>query len=753
MSKKKKNKGLKEFARNYQQALIQYLTNNANQSFNYKQIAFQLNIVDDYNRGQLQKLLKDLKEKKQIKETDRGKYKISHQSYYYEGILDITNSGKAFFMTDELVRDIYIPSRNLNNALHGDRVRVYSYHRQRSSSRREGDVVEILHRAKTKFVGKLQLFHKYGFVIPDDHRMYADFFIHEKHLHGAQHGDKVVVVLTDWPQNSKNPFGKIIDVLGKPGEHNTEMHSILMEYGLPYKFSEEVEKEAQKIPVEITKKEIAARRDMREELTFTIDPRDAKDFDDALSLKKLKNGHYEIGIHIADVSHYVRPNTLLEEEAYNRATSVYLVDRVVPMLPEILSNIVCSLRPNEEKLTFSAVFEMNEKAEVIKEWFGRTVTLSDARYAYDEAQQVIEHWQNLSAEDAGKSWQKTADLSTEIPAEISLSGNRYTVSHELAEAILQLDVLAKKLRKVRMKDGAITFNKVEVKFKLDEENEPTGIFFKHSKDANKLIEEFMLLANRKVAEFVGMKKDGKPAKRTYVYRIHDEPDMDKLHELQQIIGKFGYSIDMRSTETLTKSINQLLEDVMGTPEENMIETLTIRSMSKAKYSTKNVGHYGLAFEYYTHFTSPIRRYPDVMAHRLLQHYLDRGNSPKAEVYEEHCFHSSEREQMATKAERDSIKYMQVKYMQQHLHEEFEGVISGITDWGMFVEVVDNLCEGMVRIKDIKDDYYLFDEKQYAVIGQSTKKQYRLGDKVLISVKKADLERKQLDFTLIEKIES
>ena len=722
MSKKSKKKNKNSFNNTYKQPLLQFLTNNPNKSYNQKQLAFQLNIVDDFNRGRLQKLLKDLIHSKQLKEEGRGKFKITHQSHYYEGYIDVTMDGRGYFVCDELEQDIKIPSRNLNHALNKDRVRVYAYNRQRSSKRQEGDVVEILERNKTTFVGTLQLHKNHGFVVPDDKRMYVDFYIPIKHINGAKDGDKVGVELKDWPANSKNPFGKIIDVLGKPGEHNTEIHSILYDYGLPYKFPEEVEQDAANLPIEITKKELAKRRDMREVLTFTIDPRDAKDFDDALSFQKLPNGNYEIGIHIADVSHYVQPNTILEEEAYNRATSVYLVDRVVPMLPEILSNNVCSLRPNEEKLTFSAIFEIDENAKICNEWFGRTVIYSDQRYAYEQAQDIIE----------GVAIKPQNDL-----------------EKQLETAVLKLDELAKILRKNRMRAGAISFDRVEVRFDLDKDKEPIGIKFKHSKDANKLIEEFMLLANRKVAEFIGKNKDGSPSKKTFVYRIHDEPNVEKLGVLQNIIAKFGYSIDTKSIEALSKSINKLLADVQGTPEENMIETLTIRSMSKAIYTTKNIGHYGLAFEYYSHFTSPIRRYPDVMTHRLLQHYLDGGKPAQQAIYEQKCLHSSDREQLATKAERDSIKYMQVKYMQNHLNEEFEGVISGITEWGMYVELTDNMCEGMVRTKEITDDYYIFDEKEYALIGRETKNRYRLGDTVKISVKSADLEKKHLDFRLIE----
>ncbi len=719
MSRKHKKKQHNEFADTYTLPILQFLTNNASKSYNYKQLAFQLNLVDDYSKGELQKLLKDLVNQGQLKETSKGKYKLTHQSHYYIGTLDITHSGKAFFMCDDLEEDIYIPKRNLNHALHGDTVRVYSYHRQRSSSKREGDVVEVIKRAKTDFVGSVQMSKNHAFVVPNDPRMYADFFVPKKHFHQAKNGDKVVVRFDGWPSNSKNPFGEIVDVLGKPGEHHTEIHSILLEYNLPYQFPENIEEEAAKIPLEISKEEIAKRYDMREVLTFTIDPKDAKDFDDALSFKVLPNGHYEVGIHIADVTHYVRPGTDLEIEAQKRATSVYLVDRVVPMLPEALSNKVCSLRPHEEKLTFSAVFEMDDNAKIIKEWYGRTVIYSDHRYTYEEAQEIIEQKTHKNAQT------------------------------DLEKAILRLDSLAKILRNERMQNGAITFDKIEVRFELDKANEPVDIIFKHSKDANKLIEEFMLLANKKVAQKVGYNPRKKaPSNHTFIYRVHDEPNPDKLGQLQQIIAKFGYSIDTRSTDKLAKSLNRLLEDVKDKPEENLIETLTIRTMSKAVYTTHNIGHYGLAFDYYTHFTSPIRRYPDMMVHRLLQDYLDKKPSAKAPLYEQQCRHSSEREQLATKAERDSIKYMQVKYMQKHLHETFEGVVSGVTEWGVFVEITENMCEGLVRVQDIKDDYYLYDSDEVALIGQATKNSIRLGDKVSIKVKNTNLEKKQLDFTML-----
>jgi ribonuclease R/exosome complex exonuclease DIS3/RRP44 len=567
--------------------------------------------------------------------------------------------------------------------------------------------------------------------------MYADIFISENKMNGAEHGDKVQAKIIDWPKNSKNPFGKITTVLGKPGDHNTEMHSILLEYDLPYEFELEVEKEAENLSIDITKEEISKRRDMRKDLTFTIDPKDAKDFDDALSFTKLENGNYEVGIHIADVSHYLEPKTILDDEAYKRATSVYLVDRVVPMLPEMLSNGVCSLRPHEEKLTFSAVFEINKKAEIIKEWFGRTVTYSDQRFAYEEAQSIIE---NCVISDTIQPYK--------MPEAISITDKAYEVTKEVVEATLKLDELAKILRKKRMKQGAISFDRVEVKFNLDEEANPVGVFFKESKDANKLIEEFMLLANRKVAEYIGFSK-GKATNRTFIYRVHDEPNDEKLASLQNMVRKFGYKINTDTKETTSESLNQLLSDVHGKAESNMIETLTIRTMSKAVYTTQNIGHYGLAFDYYSHFTSPIRRYPDVMTHRLLQHYLDGGDTPKADKFEEKCKHSSNREELASKAERSSIKYMQVKYMQDHKDEVFDGVITGTTEWGIYVEISSNKCEGMVRIRDIKSDFYVFDDKQHAIIGQSSKKMYQLGDEVKIQVKKADLERKHLDFNLIE----
>ena len=722
---KKKGRVIKDLTRN----IFKILNEDSSKFYNYKQIAAKMGITDTDGKTQILQKLIELKEKKKIKEIDRGKFQINEDRKYFIGTLDVTKSGNAYFISDDFDIDIFVPSVNLGKALHEDTVRVYVYQRKRSN-KLEADVVEIIERAKQEFVGTLQMNKNFGFVIPDNPRIPVDIFIAKSKINGAEHGDKVLAKLTDWPDNSKNPFGKITQVLGKPGDHDTEIHSILLEYGLPYEFPKNIEEEALKLSIEITKEEIKKRRDMRTDLTFTIDPKDAKDFDDALSFTQLENGNYEIGVHIADVSHYVQPNTELDKEAYGRATSVYLVDRVVPMLPEMLSNGVCSLRPNEEKLTFSAVFEMNEKAEIVNQWFGRTVTYSDKRFAYEEAQAIIESKKNL------------------VPENVSLTGETYEVDEAIVEGILKLDELAKILRKRRMKAGAISFDRIEVKFHLNEHLDPTGVYFKEAKDANKLIEEFMLLANRKVAEFTGKGRRG-PTNKTFIYRVHDEPDVEKLAALQNMVFKFGYKMNTQTRESTTESLNQLLKDVHGKPEANMVETLAIRSMSKAAYTTMNIGHYGLAFDYYSHFTSPIRRYPDVMTHRLLQHYLDEGSSPKMDEYEARCKHSSKMEELAAKAERDSIKYMQVKYMEDHKDEEFPGVISGVTEWGIYVEIISNKCEGMVRIRDIKSDYYIFDEEQFAIVGQSTKHMYQLGDKVVVKVKHTDLERKHLDFDLVE----
>ncbi len=726
MSKKPKkfSKGVKDFSGK----ILKLLSKEPNKTFNYKQIAAKLEVDDTKSRNEIIKDLKILASKKQIIELEPGKYLVKAQSQdYFEGTIDMTSRKTAYFICEEFEEDVFIPTNNLNHALDGDKVKVYVYNR-RKGKRPEAEVIEILERNRTEFVGVIDVQKNFAFVTTANAKMYTDIFIPKDKIGEATDGDVVLVKIEDWPKKADSPFGTVLKVLGRPGEHDTEIHAILAEYGLPYDFPLEVEAYAKKLDTSIQADEIAKRRDMRNVLTFTIDPKDAKDFDDALSFQRLENGNFEIGIHIADVSHYVQEGTILDDEAFKRATSVYLVDRVVPMLPEVLSNFACSLRPNEEKYTFSAIFEISPKAQVINQWFGRTVIYSDQRFAYEEAQYIIETKSNT------------------IPAEISLTGNEYVVKDEIKEATLMLDELAKILRRNRMNNGAISFDKVEVKFKLDENDEPVGVYFKIAKDANHLIEEFMLLANRKVAEFIGKQK------KTFVYRIHDEPDENKLMNLQGVISKFGYSLNFKSKEAISKSLNTLLEDVVGKKEQNMVDTLAIRTMSKAKYSTENIGHYGLAFDYYSHFTSPIRRYPDVMVHRLLQHYLDGGKSADEDVYEEKCVHSSNMENSATSAERDSIKYMQVKYMQDHKDQEFLGVISGVTEWGIYVEIVENKCEGMVRIREIKDDYYTFDEKQYALVGEMTKSLLQLGDEVWVKVKNADLVKKQLDFHFIRRNE-
>ena len=632
-------------------------------------------------------------------------------------------------------------------ALNGDEVEFYVYKR-RQRGKLEGEITNIIKRAKTEYVGTIQIHEKknFAFVVCDSNKMYTDIFVPINKINKAEDGDKVLVALEDWPEKADSPNGKVIQVLGKPGEHSTEIHAILAEYGLPLEFPHDVEAYANNLDLSIKEEEIAKRRDMRKDLTFTIDPKDAKDFDDALSFTVLENGLYEIGIHIADVSHYVQPGTVLDDEAYERATSIYLVDRVVPMLPERLSNGACSLRPHEEKYTFSAVFQMNDKCEIKNEWFGRTVTYSDARFAYEEAQAIIESNERLNAAEV---LDNPSKIDTTIPAEVSLTGKDYKTTVEIAQATLKLDQLAKKMRSQRMREGAISFDKVEVKFDLDKEANPVGVFFKTSKDANKLIEEFMLLANRKVSEFVGKQSP----KKTFVYRVHDEPKADKLEQLQTVVARFGHKLNIRDKGSIASSLNNLLKDVVGKKEQNLVDTLTIRTMSKAEYTTHNIGHYGLAFEYYSHFTSPIRRYPDVMAHRLLQQYLDGEKSANEAIYDEKCKHASNMEYLATKAERDSIKYMQIRFMQDHQDEDFLGVISGVTDWGIYVEIVSNKCEGMVSVRDMKDDHYQFDQDQYAVVGKKYGKTYQLGEDVIVKVKNADLTKKHLDFYMVGKPEA
>lgn len=718
------------------ESILAILRKNREQPINYKQIAAKLGVDDPSSRNQIIKKLKELQGKKTIQELDRGKYILVPNQNYYTGRVDIAGRGQGYIIVEDLEDDILVKSKNLNHALQGDTVEVYVFKRKRGG-KSEGEVTRIIERKKMEFVGVIGIKENFAFIEMTDHKMYTDIFVPKDNIGTAKDGEKVLVEIVDWPEKADSPIGKVIKSLGMPGEHNTEIHSILAQYGLPYEFPPEVEAFANKIDTSIQPQEIKKRRDMRKTLTFTIDPKDAKDFDDALSFEVLENGNYEIGIHIADVAHYVQPGTILDDEAFERATSVYLVDRVVPMLPEVLSNNACSLRPHEEKYTFSAVFEIDKKATVINKWFGRTVTYSDARFAYEEAQHIIE-----VNEEINDSFRDKIQLT--IPAEISLTGKAYQTQLPIAQAVLELNRLAKILRKERMNQGAISFDKVEVKFLLDENNNPEGVFFKESRDANKLIEEFMLLANRSVSEFIGKQNP----KKTFVYRVHDEPDDEKIAALENIIKRFGYKMDTRDKKSTSQSLNKLLSDVQGRKEQNLIDTLAIRSMSKAVYTTNNIGHYGLAFDYYSHFTSPIRRYPDVMAHRLLQHYLDGNPSAKEEEYEEKCRHSSEMEGLASSAERDSIKYMQIKFMQDHKDEDFLGVISGVTEWGIYVEVIANKCEGMVRIQDMREDQFEFIKEDYAVVGKRTNITYTLGDEVYVKVKNADLVRKHLDFIML-----
>lgn len=745
MTRQRKGKSKKKGISNLSNTILSILKKDRNQAFNYKQIAAKIGVNDASSRNQIIKKLRDLQGKQEIEEVERGKFKAVVNTDYYTGILDLAAKGNGYIISDDFEDDVFIASNHINKALNGDEVEFYVYKR-RKQGKLEGEITNIIARAKSEYVGVIQIQDKknFAFVVVDNNKMYTDIFVPINKIYQAKDGDKVLVKIEDSPEKASSPHGKVLQVLGKPGDHDTEIHAILAEYGLPHDFPEAVEAYANQIDTTITADEIAKRRDMREDLTFTIDPKDAKDFDDALSFKVLDNGLYEIGIHIADVSHYVQEGTVLDDEAFERATSVYLVDRVVPMLPEVLSNNACSLRPNEEKYTFSAVFQINDKAEIKNEWFGRTVTYSDARFAYEEAQAIIEQNSSNSVET-----NQIENLDTFIPEAVSITGKSYNTAPEIAHAIVKMDKLAKIMRKKRMRSGAISFDKVEVKFNLDANNKPTGVFFKTSKDANKLIEEFMLLANRKVSEFIGKQNP----KKTFIYRVHDEPDETKLAALNNVVSRFGYKLNFKDRKNVAASLNNLLKDVNGKKEQNLVDTLTIRTMSKAEYTTKNIGHYGLAFDYYSHFTSPIRRYPDVMAHRLLQHYLEGGKSVNQDVYEDKCNHSSNMENLSTRAERDSIKYMQIKFMEDHKEEAFLGVISGVTDWGIYVEIISNKCEGMVSVRDMKDDHYVFDQDQFAMVGKSSKKVYQLGDEVVVKVKNTDLVRKHLDFNLIGKPEA
>lgn len=685
---------------------------NNNQLLNYKQVSAKLNLNDQESRETILEILKEGKSAGIFLEPEKGKFKLKELQNFIIGTVDMTADGSAYIVPeDEFEKDIFVAPRKLKNALHGDTVKAYVF-AKKSGRKNDGEVVEIIKRAKSDFTGVIKISDRFAFVIADDKKMMHDIFVPLADTHEAKNGQRVLVTLSDWPESAKNPIGIVKHVLGNQGENNTEMNAILAQYGFPLEFPPQVEREANAIPEEIPAAEIAKRKDFRNVLTFTIDPADAKDFDDAISYQKLPNGNHEIGVHIADVSHYVIQGTELDKEAYSRATSVYLVDRVIPMLPERLSNGVCSLRPHEDKLCFAAVFELDEQANIQSEWYGRTVIHSDRRFSYEEAQEVIEN--------------KAGDY---------------------AQEILKLNELAYILRDRKFKNGAISFESTEVKFKLDEAGKPIGVYVKERKDAHKLIEDYMLLANRKVAEFIAKKTKGKD-KLTFVYRVHDSPNMETLNTFATFASRFGYKINTKSDKEIAKSLNNLMNDVEGKKEQNILTSLAIRSMAKAIYSTKKTSHYGLAFEYYTHFTSPIRRYPDVMAHRLLQTYLDGGKSADMEFYEVACVHSSAMEKRAADAERASIKYKQAEYLENNIGTEYKGIISGVTEWGMYVEIEENKCEGMIRLRDISDDFYVLDEKNYCIVGQRKKKKYQLGDEVMIRVKKVDLSKRQIDFTLI-----
>ena len=715
MSKKKEKKAGKRMnKKELVKAILDLFHLKQGAELSLKQLFEQLRLNTHPLKMLAMDILDELLDDGYLCEVEKHRYKLNNRGIEMTGTFQRKSNGKNSFIPDGGGEPIFIAERNSAHAMAGDRVRI-AFYAKRHGRMAEGEVIEILERANDTFVGTLEVARSYAFLVTENRTLANDIFIPKENLKGGKNGDKAVVKIVEWPDKAKNPKGIVIDILGKAGENTTEMHAILAEYGLPYVYPKQVEQAADRIPTEIPQEEIARREDFRGITTFTIDPRDAKDFDDALSIRRLDSGLWEVGVHIADVTYYVREGSLIDREAEKRATSVYLVDRTIPMLPERLCNFLCSLRPDEEKLAYSVIFEMNDKAEVKKSRVVHTVIKSDRRFTYEEAQERLESGQG-----------------------------------DYVEELQQLDKLAKQLRDQRFKAGAINFDRYEVKFEIDEKGKPLSVYFKVSKDANKLVEEFMLLANRTVAEKIGRVPKGKKAK-VFPYRIHDLPDPEKLDNLAQFIARFGYKLRTSGKkEEVSKSINNLLDEIQGRKEENLIETVSIRAMQKARYSVHNIGHYGLAFDYYTHFTSPIRRYPDMMVHRLLTKYLDEGGHTVTEKkYEALCEHSSMMEQLAASAERSSVKYKQVEFMTEHLGQVYKGVISGVTEWGLYVELNENKCEGMIPMRDLDDDYYEFDEKNYCLRGRRTRRTYSLGDELTIKVAKANLERKQLDFALAD----
>jgi ribonuclease R len=717
MSKKKKTQNNSAARNSFAATVLNIFTQNPYKSYNFRQLSHLLGVSDKVSKQMVSDILNKLAASDDIVEQNRGKYRLNPDNIktistnVITGTVDMKQTGKAYIITPELAEDVFIAANDTNHALHGDKVKVRLFP-ARKGKKTEGKIIEVIERGKKQFVGIVEVSKNYAFLVPDDVNIPVDIFIPLTNLRGAQNGFKAIAVITDWPEHSKNPFGEITEVLGKPGEHEVEMKSILADFDFPLRFPNNVLKEAEEIPTTISQKEIKSRKDFRNIFTITIDPQDAKDFDDAVSLRKLENGNWEVGVHIADVSHYVKPGTAIDKEAFDRGTSIYLVDRVIPMLPEKLSNEVCSLKAKEDKLCFAAVFEMNQEAEVLGEWYGRTIINSDFRYNYEEVQEIIE----------GK-------------------------EDQFSENIIILNGLAKKLRDERFKKGSIAFSSQEVKFILDENGKPTGAYIKEQMDSNRLIEDFMLLANRKVAEKIG-KKQGKQEPRTFVYRIHDVPNPEKLQTFSEFVSKLGYKLNLGSRKSISSSLNQLFEQIKGKGEENMIENIAVRTMSKAEYSIHNIGHYGLAFHHYTHFTSPIRRYPDLMVHRLLELYMNDVPPVNPVEYEEKCKHSSEMERKALQAERASVKYKQAEYLLDKIGQEFSGLISGVSKWGIFVELDGNKCEGMISLKYLDDDFYYLDEENYRVIGHQLGKEFKLGDPIRIRVRKIDLAKKQMDFELV-----